>query len=48
MKNEKKFKQKISEIAARIAEGSYGDAEKEMEPKEKEGEIFWNKYQTIS
>lgn len=34
MKNEKKFKQKIEEIAARIAEGSYGDAEKEMEPKD--------------
>ena len=38
MKNEEKFKVKIAEIAARIAEGSYGDDEKDMEPKEEEME----------
>jgi hypothetical protein len=32
MKNEQKFKQKIAEIAARIAEASYGEKEEEMKP----------------
>jgi hypothetical protein len=32
MENEKKFKQKIAEIAARIAEASYGEKEEEMKP----------------
>ena len=36
MKNEEKFKVKIAEIAARIAEGAH---EKEEEPKEKEEEM---------
>jgi hypothetical protein len=33
MKNEQKFKQKIADIAARIAEASYGEKEEEMKPK---------------
>jgi hypothetical protein len=32
MENEQKFKQKIAEIAARIAEASYGEKEEEMKP----------------
>lgn len=34
MKNEQKFKQKIAEIAAKIAEASYGEKEEEMKPEE--------------
>jgi hypothetical protein len=36
MKNEQKFKQRIAEIAAKIAEGAYGEEDEVKKPKQEE------------